>query len=42
MFVFGSNSKVFKAKNLEEKKFIFVNRVVESHSKPIKAKLRKI
>ena len=27
---------------LEEKKFIFVNRVIESHSRPIKAKLRKI
>ena len=26
----------------EEKKFIFVSRVIESHSRPIKAKWRKI
>ena len=26
----------------EEKKFIFVNRVIESHSRPVKAKWRKI
>ena len=27
---------------LQEKKFIFVNRVIESHSRPIKPKWRKI